>query len=153
MLKSWNILTFINVIFTLATKTFILEKVYNILLADDDEDDLSILSAVLENDPQFNVIGQLNNGRKIIDYLHSGPRPDLIITDLYMPIMTGTEVVDHLLKTGALRDMRIVVFSTTVDKSEEEKFAMLENITFMAKPNSLQSYSELSEKLLDYMLI
>lgn len=124
-------------------------KIFNLLLADDDQDDLSILNAVLNDHPQFNVVGQFFNGSEIVGYLQSNKNPDMIITDMYMPIMAGTAVIDHLLETGTLNHMRIIVFSTTINMADAEKYEKIQNVHFFEKPNSLHSYGELAGKILD----
>ena len=122
---------------------------FSILLADDDDDDLNILSAVLEAHPQFTVVGRLTNGPRIIDWMNEGVKPDIIMTDMYMPMMTGTEVIDRLASTDSIGATRIIIFSTICNEAEEDKYKMMDNVAFFTKPDSLKSYGELAGKILD----
>jgi CheY-like chemotaxis protein len=63
-----------------------------ILLADDDDDHRSLAADVLRDDG-FTVIEAVN-GRVALDHLLNAPtEPDLIVTDLHMPILSGWELI------------------------------------------------------------
>ena len=81
-------------------------KVLNVLVADDSEDDKYFLRRALKDAAvPLRVTAELEHGGQIIDYL-SGlgqyadrarfPIPDVLITDLKMPIMSGWEVLEWL---------------------------------------------------------
>lgn len=75
-----------------------------------------------------------SNGKEAMRALQSLPLPDLIISDLSMPEMTGMEFYKEISHSLVLRDIPFVVLSA--NDSSEEKIACLElGITdFMAKP-------------------
>jgi signal transduction histidine kinase len=60
-----------------------------ILLVEDDRSIREAVQSVLE-DEGYGVI-QAENGRDALDRLRSGPRPDLVVLDLRMPVMDGWE--------------------------------------------------------------
>jgi CheY-like chemotaxis protein len=65
----------------------------NILIVDDDDDIRRVLRRILETDGH--VVVDCANGQ---DALHAmgARRPDLVITDVYMPEMDGIEFLVHL---------------------------------------------------------
>lgn len=68
-----------------------------ILLADDHVEMLEEVRALLSND--YEVVGAVENGRKLVEaanLLH----PDLIVTDISMPVMTGFEAVARIHALG-----------------------------------------------------
>ena len=59
-----------------------------ILLADDHAIVLDGLKLVLSIDPQFKVVGEVQNGQEVLDFVESN-EVDIIIMDINMPVMDG----------------------------------------------------------------
>ncbi len=78
-----------------------------ILVADDEEDMCMILKMLLENDG-YEVI-TATTGKDVLQYITDGGKPDLIITDLKMPDIQGTEILNFLNETG--RDIPLVLIT------------------------------------------
>jgi DNA-binding NarL/FixJ family response regulator len=83
-------------------------KVYNILLADDHKIVRDGISALLEDEEQFKVIAEAENGKVAIELCKDHPI-DIVILDLNMPKMDGFETIKHLKKNYP--DIRILVLS------------------------------------------
>jgi DNA-binding NarL/FixJ family response regulator len=77
-----------------------------ILLADDRPQILSLLQMVLE--PDYAVVGTVEDGQSLIAAAQT-LRPDLVLTDIDMPILNGIEATRELRRI--LPDCRVVVFS------------------------------------------
>ena len=77
-----------------------------ILLADDDQRILDWLTTLLE--PEFEVVATVGNGRSLIETAES-LRPDLIITDISMPILCGIEAAKEVMKS---RPQTKIIFLT-----------------------------------------
>ena len=58
-----------------------------ILVVEDDEDAREAMVALLQMKGYRAV--PAGNGKEALDYLHQAPVPDLIILDLWMPVMDG----------------------------------------------------------------
>lgn len=81
-----------------------------VLLADDHPRFPEMEACLLE--PEFEVVGKVNNGQALIkEALRL--RPDVIITDISMPIMNGIEAVERLKESGC--SSRIVFLSVHGD--------------------------------------
>jgi DNA-binding NarL/FixJ family response regulator len=66
-----------------------------ILLVDDHKLIRDAIFSYLENDADFNVVGQVSNGQEAIDFL-AGNNVDVIMMDINMPVMdgvAGTEII------------------------------------------------------------
>ena len=81
-----------------------------ILLADDHPNFPAMEARLLE--PEFEVIGRVGNGQALIDEAMR-LKPDIIITDISMPILDGIEAVNRLRQSG--NASRIVFLSVHSD--------------------------------------
>ncbi len=77
-----------------------------ILLADDHPTMLKQLIDLLE--PEFEIAGAVEDGRSLVEAAES-LQPDLIITDISMPILSGIEAVRKVIKS---RPQAKIVFLT-----------------------------------------
>lgn len=112
-----------------------------ILVADDDLDDVSILEdAIQDLDPQA-VLSYVENGRAALDLLNkhyaAGHMPSLIVLDLNMPKMNGSETLKALKKDERFKDIPVVIFSTSINPVEKERCLSLGAHSYMIKPSSL----------------
>lgn len=68
---------------------------YRILVAEDDDDFLATLAAVLETDGRFAVAGRARNGREAVE-LAGRLELDAIVMDIEMPELDGVEATMQL---------------------------------------------------------
>lgn len=68
-----------------------------VLLADDHPHFSELVEALLG--PVFEVVGKVSDGQALIDAAIS-LKPDLILTDISMPVLNGIEAVDELHRSG-----------------------------------------------------
>lgn len=66
-----------------------------IILADDHSLVRDGIRSLLEEEPDFEVIGEASNGREAVDLVEK-MKPDLLIIDIRMPVMNGIEAVEAL---------------------------------------------------------
>ena len=81
-----------------------------VLLADDHPRFPEMEARLLE--PEFEVVGKVGNGQALIEEAMR-LKPDIIITDISMPILNGIEAVERLKKSGCAS--RIVFLSVHSD--------------------------------------
>lgn len=84
---------------------------YSIVLADDDPIVREVLRARLSSSPDFEVIGEAEDGKsaiKQVEELH----PDLLLLDLLMPNLPGIEALNELASRHV--NGQTIVFSATV---------------------------------------
>jgi CheY-like chemotaxis protein len=77
------------------------------LVVDDDADNRELMSQLLDGEGYFSATAE--NGAAAISLLQGGLDPDLILTDLVMPTMSGWDLCETLKKTPAWRSIPIVV--------------------------------------------
>jgi DNA-binding NarL/FixJ family response regulator len=81
-----------------------------ILLADDQTAMLEVFSKLLE--PQFEIVGTVTDGHSLLEAA-SRIRPDVVLLDLSMPLMNGTEAGERLKKL--LPNTKIIVLTMSED--------------------------------------
>lgn len=64
---------------------------------------------ILEQEKDICVIGEVNNGKRLIEQLENGARPDIILMDINMPEMTGIEATKRIGKL--LPDVSVIGLS------------------------------------------
>jgi DNA-binding NarL/FixJ family response regulator len=73
--------------------------VYRVVVADDVASIRELIATLLSLEPDFEVVGQAGDGAQAVD-LVSRLRPDLLVIDMSMPVMSGTEAIDEVRKTS-----------------------------------------------------
>ena len=75
------------------------------------------------------------NGQEALAQLAEGLRPNLIITDLMMPVLNGAEMIKQLRQDAVLRDIPYVLMSSI---PEQQVLERLDGYSaFLRKPFSL----------------
>lgn len=92
-----------------------MEKLVKVLLVEDNDTDAFITTRMLKNVHSNCNIHRVNNGQQALEYMldASHSKPDLIITDLNMPIMDGKQMLDRILKDQGLRDINVAVLTSS----------------------------------------
>lgn len=65
--------------------------------------------------------------------------PDVLITDVQMPRMTGQELCRELQKRLPGRDFKIIVMTSMTDREHRDWSGEMRDATFMEKPVSMRS--------------
>jgi len=93
-----------------------------VLLVDDSPLVLHILQRLLSRSPEIQVVGTAANGKDALDLLPA-LRPDVICTDLHMPVMNGLEFTREVM---AQYPRPILVVSVSVEAGSPNVFRLLE---------------------------
>ncbi len=102
-----------------------------ILVVDDHWENRAVVSSLLEP-LGFNVI-EAGHGKDGLDQLRS-QSPDLIITDLAMPVMDGFELIKTIRHTQDLKHYPIAVSSASVSPTDQQMALEQGGDYFLAKP-------------------
>lgn len=87
----------------------------SVLVVDDEPAICTLLSVFLTTEGYH--VRTAANGREALASLERGPRPDLILLDLNMPILTGREVIHTLRANQAWRSIPVVVLTASAPGS------------------------------------
>jgi two-component system response regulator DesR len=83
--------------------------VIRVLIAEDQALVLGALAALLEIEGDIEVVGQARNGAEALDMVGS-LRPDVLLTDIEMPQMTGLDLAAELKRERA--PVRVIIVTT-----------------------------------------
>ena len=83
-----------------------------VLLADDHLNMLEMVRSILE--PLFEVVGKVGDGKSLLEAA-AKLNPDVIVTDISMPILNGIEAVRALKESGS----RLIVVFLTVHSDHD----------------------------------
>lgn len=89
-------------------------KKLRILLADDHVVMRTGLRALLERQPNLEVVGESENGRETID-LAASLKPDVVVMDVGMPVLNGIEATKTIVTEHP--NIAVVILSMHVDES------------------------------------
>jgi CheY-like chemotaxis protein len=90
---------------------------YNILLADDDEDDCLFFRDALDELYINSTLNVVSNGVELMTFLEKniGNLPNVLFIDLNMPRKTGIDCLSEIKKHEKLTHLSIIMFSTAYD--------------------------------------
>jgi CheY-like chemotaxis protein len=133
-----------------------------ILLCDDDAEDRELTIQALEAAHISNVIETCEDGEQLLDYLYQrgeyagetgkAPRPGLILLDLNMPNLDGREALKIIKGDLTLRDIPIVVLTTSRAEKDIITSYDLGVNSFISKPVTFTGLVEAMNVLGRYWL-
>ncbi len=109
-----------------------------ILIVEDDESISILLKQVLELDNYRVAIAA--NGKEALDCLKKGPLPQIILSDLTMPVMDGIELRKKQLEDSRLAGTPFLLMTADTQFSRQDLGLTSEN--FLKKPLSIDEVLE-----------
>jgi len=104
-----------------------------ILIADDEPYISRVLKLVLQKEGY--KVTCVENGKQAMDaYLNE--RPDILVTDVKMPQMTGRELVERIRLMENNDVTPVVVMTSTLESENRDWVTDVEKVSFLGKPVS-----------------
>ncbi len=130
-----------------------------ILIAEDDADDRFLLQAAFEENGFDDRLQFVENGVEMLEFLQARKQnglpatlPRFILMDLNMPKKDGREVLGELKQHPDLKNIPVVVFSTTNNEQEMRRCYELGANSYITKPNSFESLLKTVAALRSYWI-
>jgi response regulator RpfG family c-di-GMP phosphodiesterase len=95
----------------------------------------------------FHVI-RAENGRQALDRLLGGEVPDLVASDLDMPVMDGVQLCKALRADDRFKNIPLLIMSSTDDRAVIRRMFQLGAAAFLIKPFNMEQLVHTAEKLL-----
>jgi CheY-like chemotaxis protein len=122
-----------------------------VLMADDDEDDRMLTKSAFSRGRVREELRFVGDGEALIQALRGpGERPTLILLDLNMPRMNGIEALREIKRDPILKDIPVVVLTTSSASEDISRSYDLGANSFITKPNGLDSYQDMVASLSHY---
>lgn len=124
-----------------------------ILLVEDNRMDAHFAIHALEKANFKHRCTLVVNGEEAMDYLHRrgifarAPRPDLILLDLGLPKKDGREVLAEIRDDNRLREIPVVVLTSSTDEADIAHTQMLEVESYLVKPVNLSKFLDVIREL------
>ena len=131
-------------------------KAISILIADDDENDVFFVRRAIERVGLSNPFFVAHDGQEAIDYLQGNPPyddrtqyplPGLLLLDLKMPRVNGFDVLAWIARRPDLKDLYVVVLSSSCHEEDVRKAKELGADDFRTKPTDFQQLVEMIRDL------
>lgn len=135
-----------------------LDAPINILLVEDDETDIKFIIRAFERlweKPSINVV---HDGDQALAFLRKQDEyagavaPDLILLDLNMPGRNGYEVLKEVKSDPGLKQIPIVVLTTSSDEDSVAQAYKLHANSFITKPATFEELQNMVQKVVDYWM-
>ena len=105
---------------------------YNVMIIEDDPMVRMLNRSYIEENKNLKVTGVFGNGRDAMDFLSQGNRVDLIVLDVFMPVMNGDEFLAELRSKGYSCQ---VILVTAVNEPEHFRHLISYGIVdYLVKP-------------------
>jgi CheY-like chemotaxis protein len=133
-----------------------------ILLVDDSENDLDLMTIAFKKAEFNNPLQQVRNGEEAIAYLkgegvysdrNAHPMPAVMLLDLNMPMKNGFDVLEWVRTQPSLKRMTVIILSASTRIEDIERAFDLGANSFLVKPSALDQLVTMSSRLRDWLEI
>ena len=120
-------------------------KQLDILLADDDTDDCLFFKDALEAMPIVTLFTAVHDGEQLMQYLNNKTNklPDILFLDLNMPRKNGFECLSEIKLNKNLKNIPIVIFSTSFEKEVVKQLYQNGAQYFIRKPAEFAQFKKI----------
>jgi CheY-like chemotaxis protein len=120
-----------------------------ILLVEDDSVDAMTVRRALKEAGSSRTLVHCINGEDALEYLrsHNGDKPGLILLDLNMPRMNGLEFLEFKQNDERLRDIPVVVLTTSTNAKDIERSYALDAKAYIVKSIDYKQFVEAIKNL------
>ena len=133
-------------------------RVAEILLVEDNEDDVFLTRSAFEASGLRVNLHHVDNGEKCLKFLRKEvpyvdtPFPDLILLDMHMPVMSGYDVLNEIVKDEKLRHVPVVILTTSNEAADVQKMYALRCSSYITKPVNFDNFVKAIGQLSGYWL-
>ena len=140
-----------------------LKKEVTILIAEDDDGHAELICDNLRDSGVNNPIIRFCNGQEALDFFFAMPNGDsprreqsrayMLLLDIRMPKVDGVEVLRQIKADQELKNMPVIMLTTTDDPREIRNCYTLGCSCYVTKPVDYQKFSEMLTRLGLFLLV
>jgi CheY-like chemotaxis protein len=132
-----------------------------LLIAEDSDEDFEVLELLMQQMKVQNPIYRCTTGDNVLEFVYqagelgmqcSGQRPSVILLDLNLPGTDGREVLEQLKQDQTLREIPIVVFTTSSNPQDIEFCYQNGANGYLIKPVDSEKLERTVQAFVDYWL-
>jgi CheY-like chemotaxis protein len=127
-----------------------------VLLVEDSEGDVILTQKSFERAKPAVDVAHVENGEECMKYLRQqgkyagAPPPDLILLDINMPLMNGREVLVEMHNDAKLRQIAVVVLTTSSADRDVAEMYQLGCNSYIIKPVDYAQFQTIIQTLTTY---
>ena len=118
-----------------------------VLYADDDIDDKMWISEACKTVNESLELHFVENGRQVLQYLHSNELPSLIVLDLNMPDLDGRQTLKAIKNHVEYQHLPVAVVTTSSSRLDREVCIRLGAAIFLTKPDTYSEWQHIVRRL------
>jgi len=127
-----------------------------ILVVDDSKDDVFLLRRAFKRAGLDPSLIHVWDGEEAVDYLSGEngftdrsryPLPSLILLDIKMPKLNGFDVLQWLLTRKDLKELLVVMFSSSFEREDLEKAKVLGAADYLTKPTGADGFDQVVQTI------
>ncbi|MCH8494280.1 MAG: response regulator [Balneolales bacterium] len=119
---------------------------FNILLVEDNEDMRNYVAGILS---ELGEVERAGNGKEALELLRNYT-PDIIITDLMMPVMDGEKLIENLFASKKWANIPVVVLTAKALEDDKLHLLRIGVVDYIIKPFSPEQLLYKTRNLLTY---
>jgi CheY-like chemotaxis protein len=129
-----------------------------ILLVEDDPGDVLMTREAFEDNKVANHLHVVYDGTSALEFLRNegeytdAPTPDLILLDLNLPRMDGREVLAEVKNDPLLRQIPVVVLTTSEAEEDVLRSYALHANAYVTKPVDFERFIEVVRKIDEFFV-
>jgi two-component system, chemotaxis family, response regulator Rcp1 len=127
-----------------------------ILLVEDNPADVRLTKEALRQSKILNNLHAVADGEEALRFLRregvhaEAPRPDLVLLDLNMPLVSGREVLEQVKEDPELRRIPVVVLTTSEAEQDILRSYDLHANAYVHKPVDFDQFAEVVQQIEDF---
>lgn len=121
-----------------------------LLLVEDNHGDVLLFRRTITRQGLGIVLDVVASGEAAMERLSGGDLPDLIVSDLNLPRMSGLEFLEAVKSKPGLRRIPVLVLSSSTREADIAAAYDRHASGYLAKPIDASAYSEILKSIEDY---
>jgi CheY-like chemotaxis protein len=124
-----------------------------IIFADDDADDLELITGYFKQYDSSITVLELRDGKEVLKFLHdfasATSMPLLIVLDINMPRLNGKETLLRIRQLPVFQYIPIVIYTTSSNRKDEEYCRRL-GASWLTKPSSVDGVRKAAKIMAEF---
>ncbi len=135
-----------------------MDRPLRILHAEDNPGDAQLTRLALEESGTPVDLHHVPDGEEALRFLHregeyrDAPRPDIVLLDLNMPRLSGTEALTQIKEDPELRAIPVLVLTTSIAPTDVSRSYELHVNSYLRKPLSYGALVDLMQRVEQFWL-
>jgi len=133
-----------------------LSRPAEVLLAEDNDDDVELTRQGFKRTKLLLNLHRVRDGEECLAFLRkqgeyvNAPTPDLILIDLNMPRVSGSQVLAEMVKDESLSCLPVVILTTSDEGEEILKLYKLRCSSYIVKPIDFNHFLSVVRAIAEY---